>query len=99
MRPLTPFDPSRLAHLPAAEAALIAALAKLQEQQKPRHRNNIGFALLLGVSEGLWRHTKAGRKPLGWKLLVAGSDVLPERLVVAARRSLELRTKARGRAA
>ena len=86
------FDPDRLSSHPRAEAAFVAALAY--------HQNAIGlsdllFARQLAVAQSTWRHTKAGRLPLGWKLLMGGRPQVGYDVVVAAETSLKTRAQNR----
>ena len=87
-----PFNPDRLRAQLQAEAQFVAALASYQAGNG---RNDIAFARVMGVSDALWRHTKAGRVPLGWKLLMAGRGFVSYDTVVAAEASLKTRAQNR----
>lgn len=86
------FDPGRLSGYPRAEARFIADLARFQDQRYPRDED---FVDAIGVSLSLWRQTRTGRLPLGFKLLMAGADVVSHSVFEAARASLVERASTR----
>lgn len=92
-RPL--FDPSRLNHKPAPEAAFVGELARHQDSQG---LTDVEFTSQLGISLALWRQTRSGRLNLGYTLLIAGADYVPARIYQAAETSLadRMRGKLRG---
>jgi hypothetical protein len=83
----------RLATRPPAEVAYIAALVRHQHSLA---LNETAFAALLGISEGLWRAIKTGRRAMGLKILSAGMDLVPYAVTTAAYGALLERARQRG---
>jgi len=79
------FNPDRLSSQPPSEADFVAALSRYQDAHG---LDNTAFAYTLAVSDSLWRHTKAGRLPLGFRLLTAGAEMISHSVYQAAESSL-----------
>lgn len=88
-----PFDRDRLRNQPQAEANFTAALGEYQDSEGLTDR---AFVHRLTTSLVLWRKTRSGRCPLGFKLLFAGEDLVNHRIYAAAQESI-LRRTSRGR--
>lgn len=84
------FNPDRLAAYPAAEADFVAVLARHQEAIG---WDNPGFAEQLMVCTSTWRHTKAGRLPLGFRVLLGGAEMVSHSVYQAAESSLVRRER------
>ena len=90
--PRLPFDPSRLRQYPQPMSDLVAALVQRQEGSG---EIDTGFAERLGVSVHLWRKTRSGSVPLGWKLWSGGAELVSYQLGNAAQAAIMERTKRR----
>lgn len=82
--PRRAFDPTRLSDSTPPEIDFLAALSHAQGKRE----TDRAFAHRLRVSLELWRHTRAGRRTLNWKLLMAGRDLVSHRIFEAALESV-----------
>ena len=86
------FDRTRVSHMPEPEATFVSALARYQDGAAIADKT---FVASLGVSLALWRQTRSGGLPLGYKLLIAGADYVPARIYQGAEDSLTARMRVR----
>lgn len=82
--PRRAFDATRLSSHSQPEIDFLAALSQAQGKKE----TDLAFAHRLRVSLELWRHTRAGRRTLNWKLLMAGRDLVSHRVFEAALESV-----------
>lgn len=80
-----PFDPDRLIQYPLPEATFTAELVRYQESRFLSDRQFVGE---LKVSLALWRKTRTGWIPLGFKLLFCGAEAVSRSVFMAAQSSV-----------